>query len=329
MSRPQIHANILPVLCIISYVRVYSVSYPFLTYFATFFNFICKSSKSGKSNNSKSAHDVKGSKSSNIHGADSSSDPSRARVTIRRTMIRGRVQIRKEWKDIHTYLMLIRTIRVSMVFVYLVSYILTLRIPLSFYSLLTHLRLLVVCDDMYSMKSKKGKTSKSKKSSSSSTSNHKEKGRTLFAATNSTTCISSVGRGGSVHIGFPYGPRKDLDLDSPFFWLDCYKEANSVWEQVFYDGEVRLFKLILTFEDEKIFSDRFNNAAINREEVEWMVYQSGKRYGNPVTITALWYWCTDSWNGDEYRTYPVKKRGSDFSHENGWWAAGSPYVNGG
>eukprot|EP00550_Attheya_septentrionalis_P012536 CAMPEP_0198303990 /NCGR_PEP_ID=MMETSP1449-20131203/57173_1 /TAXON_ID=420275 /ORGANISM="Attheya septentrionalis, Strain CCMP2084" /LENGTH=179 /DNA_ID=CAMNT_0044006501 /DNA_START=860 /DNA_END=1399 /DNA_ORIENTATION=- len=179
------------------------------------------------------------------------------------------------------------------------------------------------------MKSKKGKTSKSKKSSSSSTSNHKEKGRTLFAATNSTTCISSVGRGGSVHIGFPYGPRKDLDLDSPFFWLDCYKEANSVWEQVFYDGEVRLFKLILTFEDEKIFSDRFNNAAINREEVEWMVYQSGKRYGNPVTITALWYWCTDSWNGDEYRTYPVKKRGSDFSHENGWWAAGSPYVNGG
>jgi hypothetical protein len=132
-----------------------------------------------------------------------------------------------------------------------------------------------------------------------------------------------------VHIGLPYGPRKDWDLDSPFFCLDCHKKANSVWEQVFYDGEEFLFKLIWTFKDEKVFSDRFNNAAANGEEVEWTVYQSGKRSGKPVTITGLWYWTTDSVLGEESRTYPVKKRGPDFSQENGCWAAGSPYVNGG
>jgi hypothetical protein len=132
-------------------------------------------------------------------------------------------------------------------------------------------------------------------------------------------------------IGLPYGPRKDWDLVSPFFCLNCHNKANSVWEQVFYEGEVVLFKLIYTFEDEKIFKDRFNNAAANGENVEWTVYKykSGKRSGKPVTITGLWYWTTDSVIGDEGRTYPTKKRGPDFSQENGCWAAGSPYVNGG
>jgi len=136
---------------------------------------------------------------------------------------------------------------------------------------------------------------------------------TFLAVTNSTECAVSLSISKQV-------------TDASFFCTDCVAWENSLWEQIFYDGETELFRMLWDFDTPKTLKQRFDDAtrmgedgSTQGEMVSWTILFPDTSQSSRV-IHGRWHFSNSQSNKGGW-----PRENSEFlvnSDLGGCWAAG-------
>eukprot|EP00549_Striatella_unipunctata_P004578 CAMPEP_0118697552 /NCGR_PEP_ID=MMETSP0800-20121206/14594_1 /TAXON_ID=210618 ORGANISM="Striatella unipunctata, Strain CCMP2910" /NCGR_SAMPLE_ID=MMETSP0800 /ASSEMBLY_ACC=CAM_ASM_000638 /LENGTH=504 /DNA_ID=CAMNT_0006597045 /DNA_START=84 /DNA_END=1598 /DNA_ORIENTATION=- len=151
-----------------------------------------------------------------------------------------------------------------------------------------------------------------------------------FGVNVEVSCGGSVGDG-YVHVAttsssqcaqnLPFGGCRDSRAqqeDIPFFCIDCVSVPNTIWRQVFFAGDHRIFVIDWNFSESRTLEDRFNNATFSNEgeAVTWSISYSSFRNKKEQVVSGFWRWSTSSLG------WPTLEEGVSFSADDGCWGAG-------